>query len=73
MWSYPNMIPLPPAAIAAIWRAIKPFDFEVTHGMFPGMDIRDPKVKRRILESMKIQIRAEGHSSHTFLAEEYPS
>jgi hypothetical protein len=54
------MIPLPPKEIGEMWKAIKPFDFESTHGAFVGLDVRDKNVKKRVLESMKIQVNAMG-------------
>lgn len=53
-----------------IWKAIKPFDFDTTHGAFLGVDIRDKDLKSRMLESMKIQIRNEGYDEHELLVEE---
>ena len=55
------MIPLPPDKIRDIWKALEPFDFSSTHGAFLGQDVRDVEVKRRVWESVRIQIRAEGH------------
>ena len=52
-----------------IWRALKPFVFTSTHGAFVGTDVRAPDVKRRVLESAKIQIRAEGYERHLLLDE----
>ena len=63
------MIPLPPDDIMRIWRAIRPFEFDTTHGAFVGMDVRDKELKRRMLESMKIQVRGEGWESHEILEE----
>jgi hypothetical protein len=54
-----------------IWKALKPFLFTSTHGAFVGTDVRAQDVKRRVLESMKIQIRAEGYKSHLLLDEVY--
>ena len=61
------MIPLPPSEILKIWRAIEPYDFDTTHGAFVGMDIRDERLKERVLESMKIQTRSEGWEQHEIL------
>lgn len=66
-WSIPNMIPLPPSDILKIWRAIEPYDFDTTHGAFVGMDVRDRDLKKRMLESMKIQTRGEGWERHEML------
>ena len=63
------MIPLPPDDIMRIWRAIRPFRFDTTHGAFVGMDVRDKELKGRMLESMKIQVRGEGWESHEILEE----
>ncbi|THV89752.1 hypothetical protein D6D27_06266 [Aureobasidium pullulans] len=70
MWSIPNMIPLPPDTILEMWKAIKPYDFTATHGLFPGWDIRDENVKKSVLDSMKIQVRNQGFASHALLDEE---
>ncbi|CZR65999.1 related to metallo-beta-lactamase family protein [Phialocephala subalpina] len=69
MWSYPNMIPLPPAAIQKIWEALKPYEFTATFGAFMGMDLYGANLKGRLLESMKIQIRGEGWEQHKLLEE----
>ena len=58
------MIPLPPRKIAAIWNAVKGYDFEATHGGFAGLDVYDVNVKKRVLESAKIQIKAEGYEDY---------
>ncbi|ORY04035.1 beta-lactamase-like protein [Clohesyomyces aquaticus] len=69
MWSYPNMIPLPPAKIHGIWKALKPFEFEATYGGFPGQDNRRPDLKAQILESMKIFAKVGGHADAAILQE----
>ncbi len=71
MWSIPNMIPLPPSEIQNIWRALKPWAFHETFGAFKGLEIRHKDVMKRVLESMKIQIKAEGHAEHDLLNESY--
>jgi len=71
-WSIPNMIPLPPDEVLGIWKALKPYEFTATHGAFKGIDVRSKDVKRRVLESAKIQIRAEGYTHHALLEEEWP-
>lgn len=63
------MIPLPPDEIMKMWRALKPLRFGATMGAFLGMDVRDPKVKERVLESMKVQVRAMGWVEHGLLNE----
>lgn len=35
MWSYPNMIPLGPAAIRGVVKSLKPFNFDRLYGAFP--------------------------------------
>lgn len=60
MWSIPNMIPLAPSEIYKIWLALRRHEFESTYGAFVGTEVRDTNVKARVLESMKIQVRAEG-------------
>jgi len=65
------MIPLPPAELHKMWQAIRPYGFESTHGAFVGQDVRDKKVKGRVLESMKIQTRAMGWEDHALLKESW--
>lgn len=69
MWSIPNFIPLPPEKMLKIWKALKPFEFTSTHGAFVGTDVRGEDVKQRVLESAKIQVRAEGYERHELLDE----
>ena len=61
------MIPLPPDDILGIWNAIKWLDFDTTYGAFEGTDVRDERVKERMLESMKIQVRGMGWREHKIL------
>lgn len=79
MWSIPNMIPLPPDDIAAMWEVLHKYTFRSTHGAFMGQDIDDEdaegkegqgEVRRRVLESMKIQVRAMGWPGHRLLGVE---
>lgn len=66
------MIPLPPSELHKMWQALRPFGFSSTHGAFSGHEVRDPRVKGRVLESMKIQVRGEGWSEHALLEESWP-
>lgn len=59
-YSIPNSIPLSPPEILKMWRAIKPFDFDTSFGAFVGSDVRDPDLKKRVWESMNIQIHHGG-------------
>jgi hypothetical protein len=70
MFSYPNMIPLTPGSLMGIWKAIAPFEFETTHGGFPGQDIRRPDLKRQILDSMKLWVRHADHDNAEILGVE---
>ena len=63
------MIPLPPDTIHDMWKVVKPYDFTVTHGLFPSWDISDDNVKQSVLESMKIQVRNQGYAEHALLEE----
>ncbi|KAI2463076.1 beta-lactamase-like protein [Annulohypoxylon bovei var. microspora] len=71
MWSIPNMIPLRPSELERMWGILKKYDFSSTHGAFLGVDIAKtvPEMKRRVLESMQIQIRYMGYQDHAFLQE----
>lgn len=61
------MIPLSPSEILKIWCAINSYEFDTTHGAFVGMDVRDEHLKKRLLDSMKIQTRGEGWEQHEIL------
>ena len=52
MYSYPNLIPLPPAAVTAIAEALEPYEFETIQGAWWGTTVpRDGKaVVRRSAE-----------------------
>ena len=69
------MIPLSADEVAEMWEVLKPHGFSSTHGAFVGTDVFDGSngsekgVKQRVLESMQIQVRRMGWSSHVFLKE----
>ncbi|OAA61048.1 metallo-beta-lactamase superfamily protein [Niveomyces insectorum RCEF 264] len=63
MWSYPNMIPLPPSDVYNIWKAIEDLDFEDTHGAFIKRDTRG-RSKQRMLESAQLFINFMGYVDH---------
>lgn len=75
LWSIPNAIPLSPTQIMGIWRALKPYDFRTTYGVFAGSSIVREKpgqrmsLKTRVLESAKIAVRAMGYSEHGIFQE----
>ncbi|KAK3720846.1 hypothetical protein LTR37_003509 [Vermiconidia calcicola] len=72
MWSIPNMLPLPPSELYKMWQVLKELDFESTHAAFLGTDIRDSDVKKRVLESMKIQAKCMGYTEHDILDQALP-
>ncbi|OJJ74626.1 hypothetical protein ASPBRDRAFT_119151 [Aspergillus brasiliensis CBS 101740] len=69
MWSYPNMIPLPPDDVHGIWKAIKHTEFNRAYGAFMGMDTVG-NCKKRVLDSAKIFVRAMGYLDHAIHEEE---
>ncbi|KAK7961598.1 metallo-beta-lactamase family protein [Apiospora aurea] len=71
MWSIPNMIPLPPAELVRMWDILKKHEFRSTHGAFLHTDIveTEARMRRRVLDSMQIQIRHMGYGEHAFLKE----
>ncbi|KAF2013215.1 hypothetical protein BU24DRAFT_351103 [Aaosphaeria arxii CBS 175.79] len=69
MWSYPNMIPLPPHKIHGIWKALQPFEFNATYGGFAGQNNRRHDLKEQLLESMKVFVRVAGHENALVLQE----
>ncbi|KAK3388928.1 beta-lactamase-like protein [Sordaria brevicollis] len=70
MWSIPNMIPLSAEEIARMWGVLKKYEFKSTHGLILGQDIEDVDVKKRVLESVKIQLRMMGVREHEIFDEE---
>lgn len=60
MWAIPNMIPLDPKTIQQVLKRLEPFDFTATFGNIPGSDLRKHDLKRRVLESAKIQVSRMG-------------
>ncbi|PYH46771.1 putative metallo-beta-lactamase domain protein [Aspergillus saccharolyticus JOP 1030-1] len=69
MWSYPNMIPLPPDEVLKIWQAIKHTDFDSTYGAFVGMHTHGDS-KKRVLESAQIFVKAMGYLDHAIHQED---
>jgi len=69
LWSIPNMIPLSPDEMLRMWRILKKYNFEATHGAFTPMDIEDGRVKGRVLKSMQIQCKFSGHGEHALMKE----
>ncbi|KAK5452772.1 hypothetical protein LTS15_006920 [Exophiala xenobiotica] len=76
LWSIPNFIPLPPDTVMQIWKALAPFEFKATYGVFakmanvferPGQTL---SLKGRVLQSAKIAVKAMGYSEHAIFAEE---
>lgn len=72
MWSIPNMIPLPPDELVRMWDILKRHEFRSTHGAFLNTDIveTEARMKRRVLDSMQIQIKHMGYGDHAFLKED---
>ncbi|KJZ77722.1 hypothetical protein HIM_02899 [Hirsutella minnesotensis 3608] len=69
LWSIPNSIPLNPDELARMWKILRAYDFQATHGAFMGMDVEDIRIKKRVLDSMQIQTRFMGHDKHAVLSE----
>ena len=69
------MIPLSPDAIHGIWKALKDpqIQFDTTMGAFVNVDVKSKgphdQIKRRILESMKIAVRAMVGENHAIMEE----
>jgi hypothetical protein len=57
------VIPLPPPKIHAIWKALKPFEFDTTFGAFEGQNVTRADLKKQVLESMKIFCKVGGHEN----------
>ena len=66
------MIPLSPDQILQIWRALKPFEIEVTYGFstvrYRGLQ-GEASISERILESAKVCVRRMGWKEHEIFGE----
>jgi len=51
------MIPLPVKAVDTIWRRLKPFEFDTSHGAFASMTVRDAELKERLRMSCEVVIK----------------
>ncbi|KAE8136689.1 beta-lactamase-like protein [Aspergillus pseudotamarii] len=69
MWSYPNMIPLPPDEVHNIWKAVEDLDFDDIRGGFMGTEVNG-NCRQRVLESAKIFVKSMGHLEHTIHEEQ---
>jgi hypothetical protein len=61
LWSYPNMVPLPEAAVRGIGAAVEPFDFDAIYGAWWGRLIPSgaKDVVRRSVERYGAALRGE--------------
>ncbi|KZT21752.1 hypothetical protein NEOLEDRAFT_1138952 [Neolentinus lepideus HHB14362 ss-1] len=59
MYSYPNMIPLPPWDIQALWHSLRPFAFEDIYGAWPG-NLSYGEGRSKVLKSARRFIEMEG-------------
>jgi hypothetical protein len=61
MWSYPNQVPLPEAAVRAIGAAVEPFEYEAIYGAWWGRLIPSgaEDVVRRSIERYGAALRGE--------------
>ncbi len=57
MWSYPNMIPLSPAKIRKIVKALEPLPFDRVYGAFPGLTVAEDG-RNVVLRSAERYLRA---------------
>ncbi|KAI1392964.1 beta-lactamase-like protein [Hypoxylon trugodes] len=71
MWSIPNMIPLNPSELERMWGILKKYEFSSSHGAFVNTDIikTASEMKRRVLESIQIQVKYMGYEGHALLTE----
>ena len=63
MYSYPNLIPLPAAAIRRIARALEPLHYDRVYGAFPGRNVPTDGRVRPSRRSVARYLRALGESS----------
>jgi hypothetical protein len=61
MWSYPNLVPLPEAAVQSIGAAVEPFDYDAIYGAWWGRHIPSgaKDVVRRSVERYGAALRGE--------------
>jgi glyoxylase-like metal-dependent hydrolase (beta-lactamase superfamily II) len=65
MWSYPNMIPLPPKDVLQIWHSMQPFQFDEIIGAWPGKYV-DKDARANLLRSAKLFVKMEGYDTNNF-------
>eukprot|EP01027_Heterolobosea_sp_BB2_P027075 GEZU01042277.1.p1 GENE.GEZU01042277.1~~GEZU01042277.1.p1 ORF type:complete len:297 (+),score=80.49 GEZU01042277.1:136-1026(+) len=58
MYSFPNMIPLPPSAVKQVWRSVKPFEFDKIYGGWVDADV-ETDAKNAVLRSAKRYLAKE--------------
>jgi hypothetical protein len=61
MYSYPNMIPLPPEAIQKIWIAVKPYSYDRVYGLFNHSTISS-RGREMVFESAQRYLKFIGSS-----------
>ncbi|PWN35245.1 uncharacterized protein FA14DRAFT_39364 [Meira miltonrushii] len=65
MWSYPNMIPLPPKDVLRIWHSMQPFQFDEIIGAWPGKYVQGD-ARAHLLKSAKLFVKMEGYDTSEF-------
>ena len=65
MWSYPNMIPLPPKDVLQIWHSMQPFQFDEIIGAWPGKYVQT-EARAHLLKSAKLFVKMEGYDTNKF-------
>ncbi|KAK9760374.1 hypothetical protein K7432_015676 [Basidiobolus ranarum] len=68
MWSYPNLVPLAPAAINQIWEAVKPLKFDEMYSAWVGDDVFH-NAREIVLKSAQRYVKAEDYHNEAILLE----
>jgi len=65
LWSYPNMLPLPPQEVTNIWNALRPFQFEDAYSAWPGTQTIG-EARKKVLAGARRFVKMEGWTQNDF-------
>lgn len=54
-----------------MWKRLRPWDFTALYSLFAHTTVRDPHVKKMVLDSMQRQARHQENDGHALLQEEW--
>ncbi|KDQ06584.1 hypothetical protein BOTBODRAFT_39495 [Botryobasidium botryosum FD-172 SS1] len=65
LWSYPNMLPLPPQEVTKVWSALRPLQFEDAYSSWPGVQLNG-EARKKVLDGARRFIQLEGWTENDF-------